>query len=212
MLEQQLVVGFDLDMTLIDPRLGVAAAMTALEAELGAGIDVEWVVNNLGPSAEMVLARWLPPEAVESAAWRYRQLFEEVGLATTKAMPGAADAVRAVRAAGGRVLVVTAKYEAHATASLRAVDIAPDAVFGLRFGAGKADPLLAHGAQIYVGDHPADVAAARAGDALAVSVATGPASRAELVDAGSDVVLGSLTEFPAWLTAYLGPARPPAVA
>ncbi len=196
---EQLVVGFDLDMTLIDPRDGVAAAMAALESELRAGIDVDWVINNLGPSAEMVLARWVSPESVDMAAWRYRQLFEEVGVATTKAMPGAAAAVQAVRAAGGSVIVVTAKWERHARASLEAVDVSADAVFGLRFGAGKADALLAHRAAIYVGDHPADVLAARAAGAFAVTVATGPASSQELAEAGADVVLDSLHDFPPWL-------------
>jgi phosphoglycolate phosphatase len=200
---EQLVVGFDLDMTLIDPRDGVAAAMAALESELGAGIDVEWVINNLGPSAEMVLARWVSPESVDMAAWRYRELFEEIGVATTKAMPGALDAVQAVRAAGGKLLVVTAKWERHARASLEAVDISADAVFGLRFGAGKADALLAHRAAIYVGDHPADVLAARAADAFAVTVATGPASPCELAEAGADMVLDSLHDFPAWLDGHL---------
>ncbi len=199
----QLVVGFDLDMTLIDPRVGVAAAMSALESELGAGIDVDWIVNNLGPSAETVLARWVPPESVDKAAWRYRELFEEVGIGTTRAMPGAVEAVQAVRAAGGEVMVVTAKWEPHARASLEAVDLWPDAVFGLRFGAAKADVLLAHGAGVYVGDHPADVLAARAADAVAVTVASGPASSSELAEAGADAVLGTLHDFPGWLEDYL---------
>ncbi len=199
----QLVVGFDLDMTLIDPRVGVAAAMSALESELSAGIDVEWIVNNLGPSAEMVLARWVSPESVDKAAWRYRELFEEVGVATTEAMPGAVAAVQAVRAAGGKVIVVTAKWERHAWASLQAIDVAPDAVFGLRFGAAKGDALLAHRAGIYVGDHPGDVLAARAADAVAVTVASGPASAGDLAEAGADAVLGTLHDFPGWLEDYL---------
>ena len=202
--DRPLVVGFDLDMTLIDPRVGVAAAMTALEGEIEAGIDVEWVVANLGPPAEAVLGRWVPAEAVDDAAWRYRQLFEQVGLETTTPMPGAVEAVEAVRGAGGKVIVVTAKYEPHARASLRAVGVRPDAVFGLRFGPGKADALLAHGARVFVGDHPADVLAARGGDAVAVTVATGPASPEQLADAGADVVLGSLRDFPPWLDRYLG--------
>ena len=198
-----LVVGFDLDMTLVDPREGVTAAMAALEAELGAGIDTQWAAANLGPPAELVLARWLPPDAVESAAWRYRELFERLGLDKTTAMPGAADAVQAVRDAGGSVIVVTAKYEPHARATLDAVGLSADAVYGLRFAAAKADALLIHGAQVYVGDHPADVLAARASGAVAVAVASGPASRAELVDEAADAVLDSLHEFPAWLTQYL---------
>ncbi len=199
-----LVVGFDLDMTLVDPRAGVVATMKTLESELGAGIDAHWAADNLGPPAEMVLARWLPPEAVESAARRYRELFEHAGLDKTVIMPGAANAIAAVRRAGGSVIVVTAKHERHARASLQAVGLSADAVYGLRFAAAKADALLIHGAHVYVGDHPADVVAARAGGAVAVAVASGPASPAELVDGGADVVLDTLHEFPAWLTRYLG--------
>ena len=197
-----LVVGFDLDMTLIDQRAGIGSAMAALESEIGAGIDVQWVVDNVGPPLEAVLARWVAPERVESAASRYRELFEAVGVATTRAMPGAVEAVEAVRTVGGKVIVVTAKYEPHAWAGLRAVDVAPDAVFGWRFGAGKGDALLAYRAEIYVGDHPADVLAARAGHALSVTVATGPASAEDLAAAGADVVLHSLEDFPAWLDDY----------
>ncbi|HEV2068273.1 MAG TPA: HAD family hydrolase [Acidimicrobiales bacterium] len=199
----RLVVGFDLDMTLIDPRVGIASAMAALESEIDAGIDVQWVVDNVGPRLETVLARWLPAEDIEHAAVRYRELFEVMGVATTEAMPGAVDAVEAVRTVGGEVIVVTAKYEPHAWASLRMIDVSPDAVFGWRFGPGKGDALLAHGTDVYVGDHPGDVLAARAGDALAVTVATGPASSEELAGAGADVVLHSLKDFPAWLSAYL---------
>ena len=199
----RLVVGFDLDMTLIDPRVGIASAMAALESEIDAGIDVQWVVDNVGPRLETVLARWVPADDIEQAAGRYRELFEATGVATTEAMPGAVDAVEAVRTVGGEVIVVTAKYEPHAWASLRVIDVSPDAVFGLRFGSGKGDALLTHGVDVYVGDHPGDVLAARAGGALAVTVATGPASCEELADAGADIVLASLHEFPAWLGTYL---------
>ena len=200
---ESLVVGFDLDMTLIDPRLGVAAAMTALEGEINAGIDIRWVVDNLGPPLETVLARWVDADQVEPAAWRYRELFEDLGIASTKAMPGALGAVQAVREAGGTVIVVTAKYEPHARASLEAIGVSVDAVFGWLFGVAKGEALRSHRAAIYVGDHPADVAAARAGNALAVMVASGAASIEELTAAGGDVLLESLEAFPGWLSRYL---------
>ena len=203
MRSQPLVVGFDLDMTLIDPRDGVARALTALEEELAAGIDVGWAVDNLGPPAELVLGRWIPAEGVESAARRYRELFAEVGLRTTKAMPRAIDAVDAVRAAGGKVIVVTAKYGPHALESLRAIGLSTDGVFGQRFATEKAAVLLAHQAQIYVGDHPADILAARSANAVAVTVATGPAGPEELVAAGADVVLHALNDFPIWLDEHM---------
>jgi len=195
----RLVVGFDLDMTLIDPRRGVEAAMTALESEVGAGIDVQWVVDHLGPPLETVLARWLPANDINGAAWRYRELFGTVGVATTEAMPGARSAVQAVRDLGGTVVVVTAKYEPHARESLAAINLDVDVVVGWRYGAAKGHTLREHGAHVYVGDHLADVIAAREGGAIAVMVPTGGHSSRELAKAGADVVLRNLEDFPAWL-------------
>ena len=51
---------------------------------------------------------------------------------------------------------------------------------------------------VYVGDHILDVAGAHAAGAVAVGVVTGPCSADELAEAGADVVLADLTEFPAW--------------
>lgn len=38
---------------------------------------------------------------------------------------------------------------------------------------------------------------------MAVGVTTGPYTAAELTEAGADVVLPALTDFPAWLAGYL---------
>lgn len=64
--------------------------------------------------------------------------------------------------------------------------------------------LTEESASIYVGDTPSDVIGARVADALAVGVATGPHGPDELRDAGADVVLASLREFPALLRARGG--------
>ena len=114
-------------------------------------------------------------------------------------MPGAAAAIDAVRAAGDRVLVVTAKYGAVAELALNAAGLDADEVVGDLFAEGKASALREHGAWAYVGDHPGDVRAARAAQVHAVAVATGPTARSELAEAGPDVVLADLTELPAWL-------------
>ena len=88
-------------------------------------------------------------------------------------------------------------------ASLEAIGVSVDAVFGWLFGVAKGEALRSHRAALYVGDHPADVAAARAGNALAVMVASGAASIEELTAAGGDVLLESLEAFPGWLIHYL---------
>lgn len=50
-----MTVGFDLDMTLIDPRPGMIAVMNALGAETRLPLDGEHFAGNLGPPLDMVL-------------------------------------------------------------------------------------------------------------------------------------------------------------
>ncbi|WP_069171329.1 HAD family hydrolase [Streptomyces griseus] len=195
-------VGFDLDMTLIDSRPGIKAAYLALAAETGALIDTDLVVSRLGPPLEDELAHWFPAEAVAGVADRYRALYPDTAIAPTTAMPGAREAVEAVRALGGRALVVTAKYEPNAKLHLAHLGITPDVLIGGLWAEGKAQALLEHGARIYVGDHIGDVRGARAANAVSVGVPTGPCDAVELRAAGADVILPNLTEFPAWLRAH----------
>ncbi len=194
-------------MTLIDPRRGVRSALGALAAESAVPIDVEHVVSTLGPPLETALSPWFDGDALERACWRYRDLHGALLVDHTDPMPGAVAAVGAVRDRGGKVVVVTAKYEPHARASLEAVGITADVVVGWRYGAAKGDALRDHGAQVYVGDHPADVLAAQSGGALCVAVATGGTSRPALDTAGADVVLASLIDFPPWLEGWLTSAH-----
>ncbi len=192
------MVGFDLDMTLIDPRPGVVATMAALSRETGVRIDGELVASRLGPPLETELAHFFPPEDVPAAADRYRALYVEHAMPLTTALPGAVDAVAAVRVDGARALVVTAKQYELAVASLAHVGITADVVVGWRHGAAKGETLREHGATAYVGDHVADVDGARAAGAVSVAVASGPCSADELRAYGADVVLDDLTAFASW--------------
>ena len=196
------VVGFDLDMTLVDSRPGIAATLGALAAETGTRLDVDVIVGRLGRRLEDELACWYPEAEVPAVADRYRALYAERGVPGTVLLPGAADAVAAVRADGGRAVVVTAKYEPNARACLDHVGLVVDAVVGWRWGPTKGAALAEHGAALYVADTPDDIVGAHDGSALAVAVPTGPHDAATLRAAGADVVLGSLTEFPAWFAAW----------
>ena len=193
-----LTVGFDLDMTLIDSRPGIEATLTALSRQTGVYIDTELVVNRLGPTLETELAEWYPAEDVVPTADRYRELYVELGVSGTTLLPGAQDAVAAVREVGGRTLVVTAKYEPNAVLCLAHVGLEVDHVFGWLHGTAKGAKLAEHGAGVYVGDTPPDMTGALAADAVAVAVTTGPHDADELLDAGAHVVLGSLVEFRPW--------------
>ncbi|MFD4880379.1 HAD family hydrolase [Streptomyces sp. NPDC058420] len=204
--EPALTVGFDLDMTLIDSRPGIHACYVALAERTGTYIDADLAVTRLGPPLADELINWFPADDLPAMADLYREMYPSIAIAATPAMPGAPEAITAVRAAGGRAIVVTAKYEPNAKLHLAHLGIDADAVIGNLWAEQKAEALREEGASVYVGDHVGDVRGARTAGALAVAVATGPCDADELRAAGADVVLGDLTEFPRWLSDYL-PAR-----
>ena len=90
-----LTVGFDLDMTLVDSRPGIRASMRALTEETGVPVDVDVVINRLGPKLEWELAHWFPAEQVAHACKRYRAHYWEhcVGDGTIL-LPASTDAAR----------------------------------------------------------------------------------------------------------------------
>lgn len=202
MTSRPLTVGFDLDMTLIDSRPGIRACYLALSERTGTHIDADLAVTRLGPPLAEELINWFPAEQVEAMADLYREMYPSFAVAPTLALPGAREAVAAVRRAGGRAIVVTAKYEPNAKLHLEHLGIEPDAVIGDLWAEQKAEALREYGARVYVGDHVGDVRGARAAGALSVAVATGPCAEAELRAAGADVVLDDLTGFPQWFSDY----------
>ena len=197
-------VGFDLDMTLIDPRAGIVEVFDVLAAETGIPLDGRAFATRLGPPLQQELGRYdLDETTVAQLVDRYRALTPALVIPRTVAMPGAVAAVEAVTQRGGRAVVVTAKYAPNAAASLEHLGIEVSAVVGDLWSAAKAAALQEWGAEVFVGDHLGDITGARAADALAVGVATGPISAEDLRAAGADVVLPDLTRFPHWLESYL---------
>jgi phosphoglycolate phosphatase len=192
-----LVVGFDLDMTLLDTRAGIAATFRAFTERTGVWVDADLAVSRLGPPLAVEMAYWAPAAAVPALIEEFRLLYPANAITPTVPLPGAAEAVDAVRAAGGQIAVVTSKLARLATMHLEHAGIVPDHVFGEVYAEEKAPALRSVGASIYVGDHVADVRAGLAAGALPVGVTTGPCTRDELLEAGAHLVLGSLVEFPA---------------
>ncbi|MGW4567838.1 HAD family hydrolase [Streptomyces sp. NPDC004561] len=199
-----LTVGFDLDMTLIDSRPGIRACYVALSERTGTYIDADLAVTRLGPPLVEELANWFAAERVPAMADLYREMYPSLAVAASPAMRGAREAIDAVRAAGGRTMVVTAKYEPSAKLHLAHLGIEPDVVVGDLWAEQKARALREYGAGVYVGDHTGDVRGARTAGALSVAVATGPCPADDLRAAGADVLLDDLSAFPAWLAGYRG--------
>lgn len=196
-------VGFDLDMTLIDSRPGIAATYRELTARTGVHVDADLAVGRLGPPLRHELAHWFPPEQVESAVTTYRSLYPTYAIKPTVLLPGAAETLASVHAAGFRVLVVTSKLARLARLHVEHLDLPVDEVAGDLFAEQKATALREHDARLYVGDHVADMTAARIAEVPGVGVATGPCDVDELRSAGAELVLDDLTGFPAALSGLL---------
>jgi pyridinium-3,5-biscarboxylic acid mononucleotide sulfurtransferase len=199
----QLAVGFDLDMTLIDTVPGFAAVLRALGAELAVDFPIEQMTAKLGPPLDTLLEPHLAEEAVAPAGDRFRELYPDHAITSVPVLPGAHEALAAVHAHGGRVVLVTGKFPRNAHLHVEHLGLAVDVLEGWVWGVGKAEALKREGVTVYVGDHVHDVEGARAAGALSVSVLTGGCTREELEEAGTDVVLESLEEFPAWLDEHL---------
>ena len=194
-------VGFDLDMTLIDSRPAILAAFARLGRDTATAIDLAAVDSRLGIKLEDELAFWYPPDQRSAAASIYRRHYVRLAGQMTTALPGAQEALAAVRAAGERAVIITAKHAVSVEPSLNAADISADEVFTFVHGPEKAAVLSRINAAAYVGDSPPDMAAAVQAGVRAVGVATGSFSGEDLARAGADVVLDSLAGFPAWYRA-----------
>jgi phosphoglycolate phosphatase len=197
-----LTVGFDLDMTLIDSRSGVALAIDTVAAEFDVPLQGTALAQQLGPPLGMLLAdSGAPAELIPAMVARYRELYPTV-VPRIPALPGADAALAAVAARGGRILIVTGKHEPLARLHVVELGWHVDHLAGNLWSAGKAGVLREQRADLFVGDHAGDMRGAQAAGVFAVGVTTGPCDADELRAAGADVVLDDLTEFPDWLTRF----------
>jgi uncharacterized protein len=159
----RLVVGFDLDMTLIDTVAGFAATLDALGAELGVQFPTGEMTSALGPPLDHLLAGHLEPGQIGAAADRFREIYPDHAITPTAAFPGVAEALAAVRRHHGRIVLVTGKHTPNAQLHVDHLGLDVDVVEGRVWGPGKGEVLRRHGADVYVGDHVHDVEGARAG-------------------------------------------------
>ena len=196
-----LTVGFDLDLTLVDSHERIISAYIRALRDLGVEVSSDDLVPHLGLPLTHTAAAVAPAVDADALVLRYRHYYDEPDAPRTRPMPGAVDALRCVRAAGGRTVVVSAKFTPAVHKALAEAGLTDlvDVVYGELFAKDKATALIAEGASIYVGDHPGDIAAAQAANAYAVGVTTGANDEATLLAAGAAVTFANLGAFAAWL-------------
>lgn len=214
---------FDLDGCLVDSRAPIAAAMNHALATVGAPVrdDVD-LHARIGPPLLGALEEMLVESGHDRARGRdavvaYRDVYGDLAVAHTVAIPGMAELLGRLRQAGTALMVVTGKPAEFATPILRAVgmDDCFDGVFApalTSLAEPKAETLaraLAHAGLhraadrpgvAMVGDRHHDVDAGRACGTRTVGVTWGSGSREELVAAAADVVV----DRPAELHTVLG--------
>jgi len=205
-----LTVGFDLDLTLVDSHERILSAYIRALHDLGVEVSREELTPHLGMPLVHTAAAVGAAVDADALVLRYRHYYDEPGAPRTMPMPGAVEALSAVREAGGQTVVVSAKYTPAVHKALAEAGLTGlvDAVYGELFAQDKASALVAEGATVYVGDHPGDMVAAQAASAYAVGVTTGANDEAALMSAGADVTVADLDAFIAWLPGHVSAVRP----
>jgi len=173
-------VVFDLDGTLVDSRDDLAAAVNhVLRSVQLAPLPVETLSGYVGDGARMLMQRALGAEHQALLPRAFDAFLDYYGhhlLDATRAYPGIADALAALRARDVALSVLTNKPVAMSRAILAGLDLASwfgDVVGGDSLPVRKPDPAgLAHLAartgtprerMLLVGDSPIDLRTAQAG-------------------------------------------------
>ena len=190
---------FDLDGTLVDSRLDLAAAVNATRERLGLPpLAVAAVTAMVGEGARMLLRRALPAsiagDAFDAALALFVDLYFDRCLDATRAYPGI-DELLAALAPRYPLAVLTNKPERHSIRILDGLGLLPrfaSIVGGDTLAARKPDPVglhhLARGWSttadrlLLVGDSGIDAATAQAAGAGLALVAWGFGSAEKLAD------------------------------
>ncbi len=226
------LVLWDIDHTLVDfAELGAAWYATAFATATGAKLRVHPVFGGrteLATTTELLAANGIEPDE-ETIQALFRALVTESErsadrfAAEARALPGAAEALKAFAGQGGIVQTLVTgnlpeisrhKLEAfgldehldlaiggYGTLSVFRPDLVPHAVTQ---AAAKHGTAFEGDTVVVIGDTPNDVQAALHHGAVSVAVATGKFSAAELREAGAHTVLPDLADFEAVRTAVLG--------
>jgi len=188
-------VGFDLDLTLVDTRRATEVAAARINDRFGTRIDRRVFVSRIGLPIRSQLAQWVPDRHLDDAIEEFRTTFLGSGAVHLVPTAAAHDALALAKAAGRQAVVITSRLPHVAERMLSACRLRPDVIIGGLTGLEKAAAMRETGLACYIGDHPLDMAGARAADVRGIGVLTGFHTAAELREAGAAAILRDLTEF-----------------
>lgn len=188
-------IGFDLDLTLIDSRQRILTAAQRAFTDLGHVVPDDALLPHMGVPIDDVARELVPGIDASDFLRRYRHHYDTDTTTPVPVLPGAAELLAAIRVAGGRSVVVSAKQQAAAERAVADAGLEVSAVVGGHFGAAKGDVLRRFANVLgYLGDHVEDASAARAAGCTFIGVTTGEFDDDALRRAGAARTVGNLAD------------------
>jgi phosphoglycolate phosphatase len=208
---QPLVLLFDLDGTLTDPRLGIVRCLKHALDRLGAPCPPDDVLASfIGPPLRETFANLLATSdrsLIEQAMALYRDEYGKAGLFENHVYAGVAQMLDQACELASAAFVATAKLKIFADRIVRRLGL--ERYFAGVYGpdlSGRLDDkadLLAHllasenvspERAVMIGDRAGDVVSARANRVRSIGVLWGYGSESELTNAGADALCGTPAE------------------
>ena len=203
-----MILLFDLDGTLTDPRQGFVGSVRFALERLGAKPPHDEVLASfIGPPLRGTFSTLLGTDSatrVEQAVEAYRERYMELGIYETRRYDGITEMLDGVRALADRVFVATSKPWVSAVKVVRHLGLgdAFDGVYGPELDGSRDDKalLIAHLLEregvpadqaVMVGDRAADIVAATANAVEPIGVLWGYGSAEELRNAGARRLVGT---------------------
>lgn len=213
------LICFDLDGTLVDPLLGLHRCVVTVCREFGCpppdrAAVAAWIGYGLREGLATVPGL-ADPTTLEQALDRYAELYESQGLYEHECYDGVHLMLARLKRQGHRIYIVSAKPAGFARRITFHFDLNLifDDIFGSSLKAAwqpktvVLERLRQQGTiwpgGYFIGDRGDDMRAARDHGLHAVGVTYGYGSRAELLDAGAEVLLPSIEALDEWLKAEL---------
>ena len=200
---------FDLDGTLVDPRVGITCCVQLALARSGIEVaDPDALTPYIGPPLAESFSRHhgLDAESSLLAIGHYRERFSAIGWLENQVYPGIPELLEALHARGARLIVATSKPTVFAEQIVAHFGLAPwiDLVAGSNLDntrVAKAE-VIAHvlaarpeidpARAVMVGDREHDAIGARANGIPAIGVAYGYGQPGELTNAGFTAIVESV--------------------
>ncbi|MBM3184020.1 MAG: HAD family hydrolase [Chlamydiae bacterium] len=203
---------FDLDGTLVDPKIGITQsiqyALAKLDLSIPAMKELEWCI---GPPLQHSFAKLVDPSLIERALEYYREQYVKIGCFEHRVYPGIFEMLSIFCKSKIRLFIATSKPTLFAEKIADHFGLSPffEKIYGSEMNGVRSDKadLLRYiqeksalrGPSLMVGDRGIDMAAAVENQIEPLGVAYGYGSQKELLDAGAVHICNFPMEIIQWL-------------